>query len=247
MDLFETAKAVHIGVGTLVLASFWGAALARKGSRLHRRSGLAFVGAMALLLAATLVMSLGMVLDGTPLRAVFDVYVTLISVASVWMAWRSIADKGSIERYRGWPYKLICGLLGGYALFLLAMVPKMGEPARMALVSAFAVLGLSIAAWMARRIVRGADHPRWWLSEHLTAMAINFAATHASFSILAMSAVLPQLKEPWTRTSILVGWMLSALVVRLWAGRRFLAPSGTTPRAAAATGSAGASAGVVSQ
>ncbi len=78
----------------------------------------------------------------------------------------------------GWPYKLICFALGGYGLFLLSMVPKMGIAARMAMVTAFAVLGLSIAGAMAWRLMRGADHARWWLSEHLTAMGINFAATH---------------------------------------------------------------------
>ena len=57
-------------------------------------------------------------------------------------------------------------------------------------------------------------------------MSVNFAATHASFSILALSTVFPALKEPWTRTAILVAWMTSALVVRLWAARRFLGGSG---------------------
>jgi hypothetical protein len=187
---------------------------------------------MVALLAATLVLATGSVLAGDPRRAVFNVYVSLISVASVWMAWSSIAYRDHFARYRGWPYKLICFALGGYGLFLLTLVPKMGIPARMAMVSAFAVLGLSIAGAMAWRLARGADHARWWLSEHLTAMSINFAATHASFSILALSAVWPALKEPWTRTAILVAWMSSALVVRLWAGRRFLRGAGRVDGAA---------------
>ena len=226
MDLYESARVAHIAVGTVVLVSFWGAALARKGSAPHRRFGRAYVGAMAVLLAATLVIATGSALAGDPMRAVFNVYVSLISVASVWMAWSSIDNRHDFERYRGWPYRLICFALGGYGLFLLGAVPTMSQPARMAMVTAFAVLGLSIAGAMAWRIVRGADDARWWLSEHLTAMSINFAATHASFSILALSTVLPALKEPWTRTAILVMWMSSALVVRVWAGKRFLPESG---------------------
>ena len=225
MDLYESARAVHIGIGVVVLAAFWTAALASKGATTHRRGGRVYVWAMAALLAATGVMSVGMVKAGTPLRAVFDVYVSLISVASVWMAWSSVRHRQHIQRYLGWPYRAICLLLGGYALFLLALVPKMGEPARMAMVSAFAVLGLVIAGAMAWRWVRRDDHRQWWLSEHLTAMAVNFAATHASFSILAGGSVFPALKEPWLRTAILVSWMLSALLVRLWAGRRFLGAS----------------------
>jgi len=222
MDLYESARLAHIAVGTIVLASFWGAALARKGSGPHRLSGRIYVLAMTVLLAVTLVIATGSAMAGEPMRAVFNVYVSLISVASVWMAWSSIAHRDDFARYRGWPYKLICFALGAYGLVLLAAVPKMGIPARMAMVTAFSVLGLSIAGAMAWRLVRGADHARWWLSEHLTAMSINFAATHASFSILALSAVFPALKEPWTRTAILVAWMTSALVVRLWAGRTFL-------------------------
>ncbi|MEK8051895.1 hypothetical protein AACH10_16705 [Ideonella sp. DXS22W] len=56
-------------------------------------------------------------------------------------------------------------------------------------------------------------------------MSLNFGATHASFSIVAGSTVLPMLKEPWARTAVLVSWMLLALAVRLWAGRRLLGRS----------------------
>lgn len=223
MDLFEAARLAHILIGCAVLGSFWVAAASAKGSARHRAGGRVYVACMAALLAVTLVMSAGMVLAGTPMRAVFDVYVTLISIASVWMAWRSIVDRHDVRRYLGWTYRALCIALGGYGLFLLAMVPRMGIPARMAMVFAFAVLGLTIAGAMAWRLLRRDDHPRWWLSEHLTAMAINFAATHASFSILAGSTLLPVLRDPWVRTGVLTAWMLSALAVRLWAGRRFLA------------------------
>jgi hypothetical protein len=229
MDLFESARAAHIGIGVVVLGAFWTAALAPKGGTWHRRGGRVYVWAMAALLAATGVMSVGMVQAGTPLRAVFDVYVSLISVASVWMAWSSVQHRHDIRRYLGWPYRALGLLLGGYAIFLLTLVPRMGIPARMAMVSAFALLGLVVAAAMVWRWVRRDDHPQWWLSEHLTAMALNFAATHASFSILAGGALFPALKEPWTRTAILVSWMLSALVVRLWAGSRFLGAGRTGP------------------
>ena len=233
MDLFETARAVHIGIGVVVLGAFWTAALAPKGGTWHRRGGRVYVWAMAALLAATGVMSVGMVKAGTPLRAVFDVYVSLISVASVWMAWSSVRHRHDIRRYLGWPFRALCLLLGGYAIFLLALVPRMGIPARMAMVGAFAVLGLVVAGAMVSRWVRRDDHPQWWLSEHLTGMALNFAATHASFSILAGGAVFPALKEPWTRTAILVSWMLSALLVRVWAGRRFLAAGQASPAGSA--------------
>jgi hypothetical protein len=232
MTIFEFALNAHILAGTVVLASFWTAALAAKGSTVHRRGGRVYVLAMAALLALTLVMTAGMVLDGDPRRAMFNVYVSLISVASVWIAWSSIRWKHDVGRYLGWPYKAICIALFAYGGFVLSLAPRMPEPARVAMVFAFAVLGLGIAAAMAWRLWKRADSPRWWLAEHLTGMGINFAATHASFSILAGGSVFPALKEPWVRTGILATWMLSALVVRLWAGRRFGlhgAPPATSP------------------
>lgn len=222
MTLFEFALDTHVVVGTIVLVAFWTAALSAKGSAMHRRGGRIYVWAMAALLSVTLVMTAGMVLNGDARRAMFNVYVTLISVASVWIAWSSIAYRGDIDRYLGWPYKLFCVALGAYGLFVLSLAPRMPEPARQALVLAFAVLGLSIAAAMAWRLWKRDNSPRWWLAEHLTGMGINFAATHASFSILAGGSIFPMLKEPWVRTGMLVAWMTSALLARLWAGRRFL-------------------------
>jgi hypothetical protein len=245
MSVFQLALDAHILIGTVVLVSFWTAALAAKGGTVHRRAGRAYVLAMAALLAVTLVMTAGMVLDGDPRRAMFNVYVSLISVVSVWIAWSSVAFRGDIRRYLGWPYKLSFGALLAYGLFVLSLAPRMPDPARSAMVAAFAVLGLSIAAAMGWRLVKRNDSPRWWLAEHLTGMGINFAATHASFSILAGGSVFPALKEPWVRTGILVAWMCSALVVRLWAGRRFLGGRatgkltiGAAPHDAAALGSA---------
>ncbi len=234
MSLFSFALDAHIVVGTVVLASFWTAATAAKGSRLHRRGGQVYVIAMAGLLAVTLVMTVGMVLGGDPRRAMFNVYVTLISVVSVWMAWSSIAWRHDVRRYLGWPYRLLFGALAGYGLFVLSLAPRMPQPARAALVTAFGVLGLTIAAAMAWRLWKRDDSPRWWLAEHLTAMGINFAATHASFSLLAGGSVIPALKDPWVRTAVLVAWMTSALAVRLWAGRRFLSNKGQSQPLAAA-------------
>jgi hypothetical protein len=244
MNLFEAARFAHILVGVAVLVTFWRAALASKGGLTHRRFGRLYLLAMTVLLALTLTMAAGMAVGGQGMRAVFNVYVALISVASVWMAWRSIADRDNVNAYRGWACKILCAALGCYGVFLLTIVPRMGSPARMAMVLAFAVLGLTIFAALLRRIIRGADHPRWWLSEHLTAMALNFAATHASFTILGLGAILPAVKEPWTRTAILTSWMISAGVVRWWAGRRFM----RVPQAADRTIRAGTvSAGISNQ
>lgn len=46
MDLFDLGRLLHSAVGTIALASFWTAALASKGGRLHKRAGKAYLLAL---------------------------------------------------------------------------------------------------------------------------------------------------------------------------------------------------------
>jgi hypothetical protein len=239
MGIFEASRSIHILFGFLALVGFWGAALATKGSGRHRWFGRLYLGVMTVLLTVTMVMAAGMVIADEGKRATFNIYISLISITSVWMAWRSIQDRDNIRAYCGLGFKLLCVLLGGYALFLLLVItPRVGPPAVKAMIVSFATLGLITCGAMVYRMVRGANHPRWWLSEHLTAMALNFGATHASMSVLGLGVLIPAVKEPWMRTAIITGWMLAALAVRIWAGRRFLT---VTPRNQSAEVAVGAS------
>ena len=226
MSLFLVSKYVHILLGFLALVGFWGAALQTKGSPRHKRFGRLYVVVMALLLATTLIMSVGMVISDQGKRATFNVYISLVAGTSVWMAWRSIVDRDNVNAFRGIVCKLLCAVLTVYALFLLfVIVPKVGPPAVKLMVCAFAVLGLATTGSLLWRIVRGADHPRWWLSDHLTAMSLNFGATHSSMTILGLSSLVPAVNDPAMRTTILICWMAAALLVRIWVGHRFLKPA----------------------
>ena len=226
MSLFEIPKYIHILFGFLALVGFWGAALATKGSTRHRRFGRFYVIVMAILLSVTLIMAIGMVITDQGKRATFNVYITLVAATSVWMAWRSIVDRDNVNAFRGTVCKTLCALLTVYAAFLLfVIVPKVEPVAVKVMVVAFAALGLATSGSLLYRIVRGADHTQWWLSDHLTAMALNFGATHSSMTILGLGSLLPAVKDPAIRTTILICWIVAALAVRLWAGQRFLKPT----------------------
>jgi hypothetical protein len=202
---------------------FWGAAMAAKGSTLHRRFGSLYLVVMTLLLTVTMVMSFGMVVIKQGNRATLNIFITLITATSVWMAWHSIVDRDNINAYRGIACKTLCAVLTVYALFLLfVIVPEVEPFAVKVMVGAFAVLGLVTSGSLLHRIVRGADHPQWWLSDHLTAMALNFGAAHSSMTILGLGSLVPAVNDPVMRTTILICWMIAALVVRLWTGKRFL-------------------------
>jgi hypothetical protein len=226
MNLFEVSKYIHILLGFLALVGFWGAASQTKGSQQHKRFGRMYVIVMALLLSVTLIMAVGMVVTDQGKRATFNVYITLVAATSVWMAWRSIVDRNNVNAFRGIACKTLCAVLTGYALFLLfVIVPKVEPVAVKVMVAAFSVLGLATSGSLLYRIVRGADHKQWWLSDHLTAMALNFGATHSSMTILGLSSLIPAVNDPAMRTTILICWIVAALVVRLWAGQRFLKPN----------------------
>lgn len=236
MTLVLVSKYVHILLGFLALVGFWGAAMQAKGSSRHKWFGRRYLIVMAMLLATTLIMAVGMVITDQGKRATFNVYISLVAATSVWMAWRSIVDRDNVDAFRGVACKALCLVLTVYALFLLfVIVPKIDLVAVKLMVVAFAVLGLAITGSLLYRIVRGANHPQWWLSDHLTAMAANFGATHSSMTILGLSSVIPAVNDPAMRTTILICWMAAALAVRIWAGRRFLKPAGQISRAEGAS------------
>lgn len=236
MSLFLASKYVHILLGFLALVGFWGAAMQTKGSSRHKWFGRRYLIVMAMLLATTLIMAVGMVITDQGKRATFNVYISLVAATSVWMAWRSIVDRDNVNAFRGIVCKTLCAVLTAYALFLLfVIVPKVEPVAVKGMVVAFSVLGLTTSGSLLYRIVRGADHKQWWLSDHLTAMALNFGATHSSMTILGLSSLVPAVNDPAMRTAILVCWMVAALVVRIWAGRRFLKPAAQSGQATGAS------------
>jgi hypothetical protein len=226
MTLVLVSKYVHILLGFFALVGFWGAAMQTKGSSRHKWFGRRYLIVMALLLATTLIMAAGMVVADQGKRATFNVYISLVAATSVWMAWRSIVDRDNVNAFRGFTCKTLCLGLTVYALFLLfVIVPKVELVAVKAMVVAFSVLGLTTSGSLLYRIVRGADHKQWWLSDHLTAMAMNFGATHSSMTILGLSSLVPAVNDPAMRTTILVCWMVVALLLRIWAGKRFMTPA----------------------
>lgn len=66
-DTYRTLLGLHVLVGTMALATFWGAVLARKGGALHRRCGYGFAATMAITIATAVPLCLLLLWD--PLTA----------------------------------------------------------------------------------------------------------------------------------------------------------------------------------
>ena len=213
MSLYSTLTLLHAGLGTIALATFWTAGLARKGSPVHRAAGKFYLLAMAALLALALPMSLIILASGREVAGAFLLYLLLITTTSVWCSWRAIKDKRDWDRYTGPVFRILTWLNLFAGLGMVATGLWLAQSMQLVIAS---VGGIGVFAFVqmwrfARR--RPAD-PRWWLREHLTAMLGNGVATHIAFLTIGLPKVLPFLAG----SSLLNLSWLAPLVVSVVAG-----------------------------
>jgi hypothetical protein len=229
MDFYSLGRTLHVAVGTVTLTTFWIAALATKGSVLHRRAGAIYLVSLLAILATAVMMLLARLRAGDSSTAAWIGMLIIFIGTSAWLAWSSIRSKQSAALLTGPVYKALASLnLGAGALMVgLFFV------ARFPLILILSSVGLVLGATMWRLVLRGPRDRRWWLEQHMNAAAVNFAATHDSFLSLAVGGGVPVLREPWPRALIAVSVLSLALALRIWMGRRYLGSRGTTDHAVA--------------
>jgi hypothetical protein len=218
MDLYSLGRTLHISVGVITLATFWMAALAKKGGVLHRRAGAIYLMSLIGILATAGAMLVARLSVGDRSTAAFIAILTVFLGTSTWLAWSSIRHKESLPMLTGRVYKLLASLnlVAGVLMVGLFFV------ARSPVILMLSSVGFVQGTTMWRLVLRGPRNRRWWLEQHMNAAAINFAATHDSFLSLAVGSVIPVLREPWPRAFIEVSVLSLALALRLWMGRVYL-------------------------
>lgn len=228
MTAYPLLVACHAGIGVIALASFWSAALLRKGSALHRRAGQLFLLAMSGILATGVPMAAyAWLVRGRPVIAAFLAYLLVITATGLWSAWRAIRDKHDVVRYTGPVYAALAwlSLLGGAGVLVLGL--RVDAP----LLSGFSVIGLVTGGLMLRkrrRPERLAARPRWWLVEHYSAMLGNGIATHIAFLGIGLPRLLPGIDGTALHYAAWFGPLLVAVVAKFVLDRRW------QPRTAAA-------------
>ena len=223
MSIYKLLAFLHIGLGCLALATFWAAALAKKGSPFHKASGKVYLVSMTGIVVTALPMALIILSVGKTVIAGFLLYLVLIVATAVWQAWRAIRDKRDWARYVGPVYRVLTwmNLLG--ALGMVALGLFFAQQMQLVIVS-FSAIGF-IAFYQMRRFARAAPcDPRWWLGEHIGAMLGNAAATHIAFLAIGLPRLVPALAHPlW----INIAWLAPLVVVglaRVWLTRKYLPP-----------------------
>ncbi len=221
MTAYELVRYTHAGLGAIALLTFWTAGLATKGSPIHRLAGKIYLVAMVVVLTAAIPLDIRILQSGHVINAAFLGFLLLLTVTSVWVSWRAIADKRDFARFIGPVYRALAVANGVAGTAILALGLSRGG----ILLIAFSTVGLIGAFNMTRNILRGSRDPRWWLREHFTAMLANGIATHIAF----LSIGLPRLVPAWDGPVLFYfGWLgplVVAIVARVILGLRYRTPS----------------------
>jgi uncharacterized membrane protein len=194
----------HIAAGVVALVTYWTAALARKGSPVHRGAGKVFLLAMLAIIATSLVAVARMALKGETVSAVFFGYLLVISATAVVTGWLALRWKDDHARYHGRWYRAL-------ALFNMtcgAGVLALGVGEGQVVLMGFSMVGLVRGRAMLK-LSRQPVSPRWHLREHLGSMIGLGVAVHVAFLLVGLKRFLPAGYEQSTE---LIGWLLPLTV-----------------------------------
>lgn len=220
MTVYSTLAALHVGLGTIALVTFWTAGLSRKGSPVHKAAGKVYLLAMTALLALAVPMA-AYIARWAPVFGAFLFYLLLITGTAVWSSWRAIRDKRDWARYTGRTYRVLMwlNLAGGLAIAGIGVFLA----TRMQLVIvAFSFIGIAIFVQMRRFSRRPPADTRWWMKEHLEANLGNGVATHIAFLGIGLPKLLPMIAGPVLQNIAWLGPLAVAFAAGGYLTRKYL-------------------------
>ena len=217
MTAYQMLVTAHIAAGSVALLTFWTAAIARKGSTLHKGVGKAYLIAMLGILASALPMALMFISRGRIGIGVFFAYLVVITGTSVWLAWRSIRMKRDVRGYHDRRYRIVgwANVIAGLAVFAIGL--DRGN----ALLMGFCWVGVFTGIGMLRQARTLPTAPNWWLREHYGAMLGNGVATHVAFLGVGLNGFLSSFGIAWLQLVPWFGPLTVALVAGVYLNRRY--------------------------
>lgn len=217
----DSARILHILLGSGGLALYWLAFLSVKGSRRHRAWGKGF---FALLLVVALSVGPVLLLRPGPFDPAFVVqfaYLALCMATVAMVGFTAIRWKGQLERFRGWHFR---GL--GAAILLLGLVVlAAGLASGSALTMVFSWVGLVYGGAMLRfAFLKGPVHPRWAMIWHLNAVCGLFNAVHGNLLAVGWRWLVDPAAGEGLLLATQILTVAMALAMRLWFGAARGAP-----------------------
>lgn len=188
------AYILHIGGGTIGLASGLVAAFSRKGGYLHRRAGIVF--AVSMLIMATFAFYLAIALSDQ-VNIFIGTFVFYL-VATAWMTVRREEGRsGSFEKVALLAALLLCAPFGILSFQLLTGMPPLFKstvplkgPVLIAIYAFTSVLALAVIG-DARLVLRGGVSGTPRIARHLWRMCLGLTLAVGSFFTNALPRLLP--------------------------------------------------------
>ena len=245
-DAYGLLLGLHLPAAFLALATFWGAVLARKGGRLHRRFGRLFVGSMVVTAATAALMCLMLMADPLAVRPPADpadafrraqegreLGSGLLEVSLATLSLLHFGKRALGRRTEGRaPRDLVAAgsaVAVGMALWLLGFHPDLpyleGNGVFVAMVGGLELRGLL------RRVRRDTQ----WLAEHLFGMVGAGGIAHGAATVNLAGFFTDDLglAFAWSGPVVLLFAVGGILVARRYARRvrRHEVPIALQPRA----------------
>lgn len=213
---------VHTLIGFSALITFWIAALSKKGRKLHRLAGRAYLISIITILASIVPMIISKAKAGNTAFCVLLGYLFFIVFTASIVTWRSIQNKKAPARYYNPFLKLLASFLFLYAVAILILGILAGSFLQIVFSSVGLVLGASVwwNYWKKER------PKNWFLAQHMNGVAVNFAATHGSFLRFGLAGLISLPDSPDLNTFAQTSMIVLALVLRIWLGKMYLRKAG---------------------
>ena len=215
MTLYDAIRYLHIGAGTIALATFWTAATLRKGSDAHRVVGRTFMIMIAVLSATGVVIALNAFRTGQTVKAAFLLYLVLITVTACWLAWRAVRDKRDFKKFTGPVYRSLAwtNIAAGAGMLYL------GVQYRQIVIAALSSVGFLAGRAMLRFASKEPTEKQWWLARHYNGILGTGVATHVAFLNLGLSHLF-DLGGMGQKLSWALPFVV-ALLARVWLERKY--------------------------
>jgi uncharacterized membrane protein len=219
--MHDVALTIHMVIGSLGAVLYWLTLGSRKGARLHRTLGKAFLALMVLI-----ALSVGPLLfsrpgEFDPGHVVQFVYLSVCVVTISGIAFAAIRFRNDVERFRTSSFRAM-----GYVLRILGMVVLVAgfvrsDPVAVVLSWVGLVYGSAIIVFAAHR---GPLHPKWWLGWHLNAVSGLFNAVHGTLLFVIYRSAFDSSADVGIQVGFQVATTIAALAMRLWFGEKFGVP-----------------------
>lgn len=190
MTPLEALRLFHIVAGAAALISMWVPILAAKGSRLHTRGGLVYLGAMLAACAAALGVAALRVIGsepGTVSQSIFLAFIAAMAAANAIDGRAAVKDKHrttEADRSRLVPSMVVT--ISGVALLVWSVQTKAW------LFAVFALSGV-FNAWSSIRFFSNPPASKdAWLRHHLGQLGAACIATVTAFVVVNASKVMPE-------------------------------------------------------